>query len=238
MELLNPERRAAVDAEIAAHEEEEAVAEFHKYLAFAITDGVLPAAQEKSLVQFGAQHGLSVDKMQALIEAELADSGAKRAAPPPAAAPSGDRVRTRARRRGSLDPKEDFNRMLRLSGLDGDSMTDDQRDAFINIAENLGLDVEEAEDMVDAYLNEFEDDAKRRRRSPRRKSQRRTNRLRPRPRRKRRKRRRSDRLLIRRRSERSSLTTRIHWAGPCCLCPPLNLPWVRTQWKRRLTKSR
>ncbi len=46
--------------------------------------------------------------------------------------------------------------MLRLSGLDSDSMTDDQRDAFINIAENLGIDAEEAEDMVDAYLDESE----------------------------------------------------------------------------------
>ena len=30
--------------------------------------------------------------------------------------------------------------MLRLSGLDSDAMTDDQRDAFINMAENLGID--------------------------------------------------------------------------------------------------
>jgi formylglycine-generating enzyme required for sulfatase activity len=62
-----------------------------------------------------------------------------------------------------LDPKEDFTRMLRLSGLDSDSMTDDQRDAFINMAENLGIDVEEAEDLVDDYLDEadkaFSEDA-------------------------------------------------------------------------------
>ncbi len=157
MELLDPDRRRAVDAELAAHEEEEAVGEFHKYLAFAITGGVLPAAQEKSLIEFGAQHGLSVEKMQALIEAELADSGAQRAVPPPTVPASAGRAR--ARRRGSLDPREDFKRMLRLSSLDGDSMTDDQREAFINIAENLGLDVEEAEDMVDVYLDEFEEEA-------------------------------------------------------------------------------
>ena len=30
-------------------------------------------------------------------------------------------------------------RMLRLSGLDSDAMTDDQRDAFVNMAENLGI---------------------------------------------------------------------------------------------------
>jgi formylglycine-generating enzyme required for sulfatase activity len=45
-------------------------------------------------------------------------------------------------------------RMLRLSGLDGYSMTDDQRDAFINMAENLGLDAGDAEDLVDSYLEE------------------------------------------------------------------------------------
>ena len=46
--------------------------------------------------------------------------------------------------------------MLRLSGLDSDGMTDDQRDAFVNMAENLGLEPGEAEDMVDLYLEEIE----------------------------------------------------------------------------------
>ena len=157
MELLDPERRRVMDDELAAREEEEAVAEFHKYLAFAITDGVLSAQQEKNLLHFGGQHGLSKEKMGSLIEAELADSGARRAEPPaPPPEAQTDRVRSRARRRGSLDPRADFDRMLRLSGLDSDSMTDDQRDAFINIAENLGIDVGEAEDMVDAFLDECE----------------------------------------------------------------------------------
>ncbi len=44
--------------------------------------------------------------------------------------------------------------MLGLSGLDSDSMTDDQRDAFINMAENLGIDPGEAEDVVDDYLED------------------------------------------------------------------------------------
>ncbi len=161
MELLDPERRRAMDDELAAREEEEAVAEFQKYLAFAITEGVLTAPQEKNLLHFGSQHGLSLAKMTSLIDAELADSGAKRADPVPVpaaeTAPAGERSRARARRRGSLDPKADFARMLRLSGLDVNSMTDDQRDAFINIAENLGIDVDEAEDMVDAFLDESEE---------------------------------------------------------------------------------
>jgi formylglycine-generating enzyme required for sulfatase activity len=160
MELLDPERRRAMDGELAAREEEEAVVEFEKYLSFAITDKVLSAAQEKNLLHFGSQHGLSVEKMTKLIDAELADSGAKRAEPIPASPEvSGDRLRSRARRRGSLDPKSDFSRMLSLSGLDADSMTDDQRDAFINIAENLGIDLGEAEDMVDAFLDEATDGA-------------------------------------------------------------------------------
>jgi formylglycine-generating enzyme required for sulfatase activity len=44
--------------------------------------------------------------------------------------------------------------MLRLSGLDGISMSDDQRDAFINMAENLGIEPDEAEDLVDLYLDD------------------------------------------------------------------------------------
>ena len=150
MELLDPERRRAMDDELAAREEEEAVAEFQKYLTFAITDGVLSSAQEKNLLHFGSQHGLSREKMTVLIDVELADCGARRADPQPVPERSRPRVR-----RGSLDPRADFNRMLRLSGLDSDSMTDDQRDAFINIAENLGIDPGEAEDMVDAFLDEF-----------------------------------------------------------------------------------
>ena len=47
-------------------------------------------------------------------------------------------------------------RMLRLSGLDSDGMTDDQRDAFVNMAENLGIEPGDAEDLVDVYLEEIE----------------------------------------------------------------------------------
>ncbi len=44
--------------------------------------------------------------------------------------------------------------MLRLSGLDSDGMADETRDAFVNMAENLGIEVDEAEDLVDLYLDE------------------------------------------------------------------------------------
>src|SRR6185436_20018769 len=89
---------------------------------------------------------------------ELKDSGAKRVAlsvVPAAPAAASDSVKeARPRRRKSLDPKEDFLRMLRLSGLDSDGMSDETRDAFVNMAENLGIEADEAEDLVDLYLEE------------------------------------------------------------------------------------
>ncbi|MFL6515786.1 MAG: SUMF1/EgtB/PvdO family nonheme iron enzyme [Chthoniobacterales bacterium] len=150
VELLDPERRRAMDNELAARLQEEAAAELHKYITFAIADGLLTADAEKNLFQFGADHGLTKDRVAGYIEAELRDSGAKRAEPVIQRASSS----ARPRRRGNLDPKEDFLRMLRLCGLDGDSMTDDQRDAFVNMAENLGIEIDEAEELIDQYLDE------------------------------------------------------------------------------------
>ena len=149
IDLLNPERRRAMDQEIAAQMQDEAAAELHKYITFAIADGLLTAEAEEKLLNFGAEHGLSRERISEYIETELRDSGAKRVAPPPPR-PAGS---SRPRRR-SLDPKQDFMRMLRLSNLDGDSISDDQRDMFVNMAENLGLEADEAEDMIDQYLDE------------------------------------------------------------------------------------
>ena len=64
---------------------------------------------------------------------------------------------TRTRRIRQSSPRDDFQRMLRLSGLDADSMSDDRRDTFIDMAENLGLDPGEAEDLVDEYLEAVAD---------------------------------------------------------------------------------
>jgi formylglycine-generating enzyme required for sulfatase activity len=152
VELLDPERRRQVDSELAAQANEQAVIEFHKYLTFALADGALTAEEEKSLHRFGAEHGLNDEDIAAYIEAELKDSGARRVAA--AAAPIETPRQVRPRRANSLDPKEDFLRMLRLSGLDTDGMADDTRDAFVNMAENLGIEADEAEDLVDLYLEE------------------------------------------------------------------------------------
>ncbi len=151
VELLDPKRRRAMDDELAAQEHEETVAEFQKYVAFAIADGTLTADEEKNLMRFGVKHGLTKSQMISQIEAELKDSGAKRAQPAPA--PS---VATPLPSQGqpSSNPQEEFLRMLRLSALDSSGMTDDQRDAFINMAESLGIEPGEAEDLVDLYLEE------------------------------------------------------------------------------------
>ncbi len=95
-----------------------------------------------------------------MIEAELKESGAVRAAPlngngsSATPASNAQRREARARRQKSLDPKEDFLRMLRLSGLDSDAMSDETRDTFVNMAENLGIEFDEAEDLIDLYLDE------------------------------------------------------------------------------------
>ncbi len=154
VELLDPHRRRQVDKELAAQAQAQTIAEFHKYLAFALADGVLRPDEEKNLLRFGFKHDLTSDEMRGFIEMELKKCGAKRAATPkpaPAAAP-----RRASARQGhaASAPNEEFMRMLRLSGLGSDEMTDDARDAFINMAENLGLDPGDAEDLVDLYLEE------------------------------------------------------------------------------------
>jgi formylglycine-generating enzyme required for sulfatase activity len=149
-ELLDPERRQRVDQELAAKAEEQAVAEFNKYVAFALNDKTLSPQEEETLLEFGRQQGLTDERMRELIEAELQACGGVRVTPP-----DPEEVAA-AEKSAALDPNQDFMRMLRLSGLGSEDMTDDQRDAFINMAENLGIAPGEAEDMVDLYLEEIE----------------------------------------------------------------------------------
>jgi sulfatase modifying factor 1 len=148
VELLDPERRRALDDQLAAQLHEEAVAEFQKYLLFAIADGALTVEQEKNLMRFGRDHGLTEEQMISQIEAKLKEKGAERVL----SAASASTFEKESQK--SSDRREEFLRMLRLSGLDSEVITDDQRDAFINVGENLGLEVDEAEDLVDFYLEE------------------------------------------------------------------------------------
>ena len=154
VELLNPDRRRQVDEQLAAQAEEEAVAEFNKYVVFELNDKTLSPQEEETLLEFGRQHGLTDERMLKLIEAELRDCGGVRVTPP-----TPEESAAVEKTKAQLDPKEDFMRMLRLSGLDADDMTDDQRDAFVNMAENLGIEPGDAEDLVDLYLEEIEEHA-------------------------------------------------------------------------------
>ncbi len=154
-ELLRPESRARIDEEIRARRREVGLVEFRRFLDFALSDNILTKEEEASLRKLGDEKGLSAGDMDATIDGELQKRGASRLdempEPPPAAPTAVPATRRIRASRGS--PKEEFKRMLSLSGLDADSMTDDQRDAFINMAENLGLDAGDAEDMVDEFLD-------------------------------------------------------------------------------------
>src|SRR5438876_11677971 len=70
VELLDPGRRKRVDDELAALAQDAAIAEFHKFLAFSLADGLLTADEEKTLLRFGAVHGLKQEQMLKLNEGE------------------------------------------------------------------------------------------------------------------------------------------------------------------------
>jgi formylglycine-generating enzyme required for sulfatase activity len=154
--LLDPERRKEIDDELAAQAHEQAVIEFQKYLAFALANGSLTAEEEKSLHRFGAEHGMTAEQVAGYIEAELKDTGARRVeTPKPLPAPSSNGASTHSTE-GSADASGEFLRMLRLSGLDSAGIADETRDTFVNMAENLGIEPGDAEDLIDLYLDEID----------------------------------------------------------------------------------
>lgn len=162
--LLDPETRAVFDHQLHSQIVQEAMGEFKKLLSFALGDNKLREEDETRLYERGRGLGLTRDDMRAVIDGELERMGAERvsatavvaqvvAAPvvagtAPAAMPSTGH---------SQDPFTEFRRMLRLSRLcvDGDEMTDDQRDAMCNMGESLGLSGGQAEDLIDEYLDEM-----------------------------------------------------------------------------------
>ena len=169
--LLNADLRKQADDKIRARLKESAASEFYKFLAFALADGLLHKEDENNLYNLGATAGLSLEEMTVMVDAELTKRGAIRAvktAPPPPPAPLGIAANdatfspianaTAPPRLSpgapSADPKVEFARMLRLTGLGEDDMTDDQRDALCNMGENLGLTGGQAEDVIDEYLEE------------------------------------------------------------------------------------
>jgi formylglycine-generating enzyme required for sulfatase activity len=154
VELLDPERRRAMDEQLAGQRHEEVIAEFKKYLEYALTNGVLTLEEEKNLLQFGSERGLTDRQMSSLIDTQLKESGSMRAKPP---APPKPIAAANGTIGAPVVPQEEFLRLLRLSNLDSVGMSDDQRDTFIDMAENLGLDPGEAEDLVDLYLEEADE---------------------------------------------------------------------------------
>src|SRR5476651_1480242 len=99
-ELLRPESRARIDAEIRAKRREAGLVEFRRFLEFALSDNVLTKEEESSLRKLGEEKGLSQSDMDSTIESDLTTRGAKRAddvveaAPDPAATPAQRRMRT------------------------------------------------------------------------------------------------------------------------------------------------
>src|SRR5438128_11204372 len=154
VELVDPEHRRVLDEQLEALQHEAAIFEFLKYLEFVLSNGLLTVEEEKNLLRFGAQRALPEAEMNSMIEEALHKSGAQRqaVAPPPVANGTGAPVKS-----SSANPQEEFLRLMRLSNLDSFSLSDDQRDTFIDMAENLGLDPAEAEDLVDLYLEEADE---------------------------------------------------------------------------------
>ena len=156
--LLDAEARAIFDRQLHLQIVQEALGEFKKLLAFALGENRLREEDENRLYERGRGLGLSRDDMHAVVEEELARVGAQRvAATSFVAAPAYPAIAGAGGGEGDArDPSTEFRRMLRLSklALDGDEMTDDQRDALCNMGESLGLTGGQAEDMIDEYLEE------------------------------------------------------------------------------------
>ena len=162
--LLDPNARAEFDLLLHSQIVQEAMGEFKKLLAFALGENKLREEDENRLYERGRGLGLTRDDMKAAVDGELSRLGAERVAasmfvaPVPAAAgaPASTPAMAVPAAGDGRDPASEFRRMLRLSRLclDGDEMTDDQRDAMCNMGESLGLTGGQAEDLIDEYLDE------------------------------------------------------------------------------------
>ncbi|MDB6171149.1 MAG: hypothetical protein JWL59_460 [Chthoniobacteraceae bacterium] len=158
-ELLNPESRARIDAELHVRAVDKGVDDFKRFLEYALVDKTLSAESEAHLLNAGKGLGLSVEVMQEVVLSELKRLGAvrlERVVPIPVVEPPAAVAAPIAPSVVAMDKFAEFRRMLSYSrlGLDGDDMTDDQRDALCNIGESLGLSGGEAEDLIDEYLDQ------------------------------------------------------------------------------------
>lgn len=149
IELLDPERRRAIDEQLSTQARENVFAEFEKFVGFSIAKGVLTAEAEANLIEFAERNGINEEAMRSCIDEHLQRTGARRAAAdevPVAPAPA----------RPEGDAEQEFDRILRLSSLEMSSATYSVRAVFAKIAENLAIAFERAEDLLDAFLDEQE----------------------------------------------------------------------------------
>ena len=149
MHLLDPVLRRQLDDDLAAQAEQEAVAEFSRFVAFSVAGKILTADAETILIDFGGSHGLSEEQARTCIEQQLKEKNARRAAPAPVpVADAVQRPRTRA------ESEMEFHRILRLSNLDLADATPRVRRIFATIGENLGVPLERAEHLLDEYVDQ------------------------------------------------------------------------------------
>ncbi len=165
-ELLNPESRARIDAQLHTRAVERGMEEFKRFLEFALVDKGLSPEAEEHLLNAGSGLGLSRELVRETLDQELARLGAiriQRVVPPPAPVPVEVPVEAPVAQptvsqeaAPAQDMFAEFRRMLLFSrlGLDGEEMSDDQRDALCNIGESLGLTGGQAEDLIDEYLEQ------------------------------------------------------------------------------------
>ena len=163
--LLDPKERGKIDAELHGQLVGNALEEFRKLLDFTLADKRLSKESEDKLCTAGEGLGISESDIAEAIAAALVTKGAARLAepPPPEPAPPPEPVPVQAPMpsfaapAASGSPADEFRRILKMSRLclDGDEMSDDQRDAMCNLGESLGLTGGQAEDMIDEYLEQM-----------------------------------------------------------------------------------
>ena len=151
MQLLDPERRLQIDEELGAQIQEDALAEFSKYVAVSIAGRVLTPEAEANLAEFGQRNGFTEEQIRNCIEAELQRTGAKRGVRAPLAAPL---VTPLPKTAGTAE--QEFHRILTLSNLNLADATPLVREIFVTIGENLGIFLERAEHLLEHYLDHQE----------------------------------------------------------------------------------
>lgn len=160
--LIDAEQRALHDQELHVQLVGKAIEEFKKLLTFSVADKRLTEEDETRLVCAGGEMGLKPEDMIPVIDAHLERSGTVRVKAAPIPAPQQDSDTRQPQhvpvpQVGSAqagDPFSEFRKILRMSrlSLDGEEMSDDQRDAMCNLGESLGLTGGQSEDLIDEYL--------------------------------------------------------------------------------------